>query len=291
MPYAESMAVGRNIDAEGKWYPAPPPLMVDGKICADDAEWRTAYYKVRDPRDGSYTRYDRLIRDEPWRAQEQPPLMWRLRRRTKYLPDRLNHHRTHGNFTCSSRFKALVEEVNPNIHLFFPIQILQPNLDPWPELYWMFECRVFVQAIVVEESPGLQWVPLDDPRDGYVRQVTTRGYGHIDSKLLMSDWERAHIRRIDPADYVGGYPGSGYCVDRDAIAGHDVWYDPMATHRGHTVFFSDAFAARMRKAKIRGFWLTSKLSGGPKWQNWSYAAPVERAVPPYHHFDVLRRSA
>jgi hypothetical protein len=59
----------------------------------------------------------------------------------------------------SERFKAIVEEFEPGVHQFIPIQLKRKDGTPYEEQYYVFNACKMISAILAEESelPTTGW--------------------------------------------------------------------------------------------------------------------------------------
>ncbi|CTQ72982.1 imm11 family protein [Roseibium alexandrii] len=118
----------------------------------------------------------------------------------------------------NQRFKDLVEEFEPGVHQFFPIELRNKAGDPLADNYYVFNCMVSVDTVLVKES-GLQW-EIDEPS----------GQSFLDILTFKHDM----------------------VLSRPAIGGRHLWqglYLQPISSGG--VFCSDAFQKELKKRKIR----------------------------------------
>lgn len=118
----------------------------------------------------------------------------------------------------SQRFKDLVEEFEPDVHQFFPLALRDKNGVPLPDNYYIFNCVVSLDAVLVAES-GLSWRSEKIPEG---RPESSMSFG---SQLVFS---------------------------RPAIAGHHLWVGDYLS-QNLTIYVSDAFYTELRARKIRFF--------------------------------------
>ncbi|MCY1707284.1 imm11 family protein [Pannonibacter sp. SL95] len=116
------------------------------------------------------------------------------------------------------RFKDLVEEFEPGVHQFFPLALRDKNGVPLPDPYYIFNCLVRLDAVLVAES-GLSWGSEKIPEGRPESSIS------FDSQLVFS---------------------------RPAIAGHHLWVGDYLWQHGK-IYVSDAFYAELRARKIRFF--------------------------------------
>ncbi|WP_420411124.1 imm11 family protein [Roseibium sp.] len=118
----------------------------------------------------------------------------------------------------NQRFKDLVEEFEPGVHQFIPIELRNEAGDPLTENHYVFNCMVSVDTVLVKES-GLQW-EIDEPS----------GQSFLDILTFEHDM----------------------VLSRPAIGGRHLWqglYLQPISSGG--VFCSDAFQKELKKRKIR----------------------------------------
>jgi len=129
----------------------------------------------------------------------------------------------------SKRFKDLVEEIEPGVHQFFPVELfLQDGVTPYGEPFWLLNVATRVDAIALEHS-------------NMYKQGEDGQFGPIDFEGMFN-----HL-----AKYVekSGLP-SLITVYKDRIAGRALWCD----HRfGARTFCSEAMMAGMRAQGMQGY--------------------------------------
>ena len=116
----------------------------------------------------------------------------------------------------SQRFKDLVEEFEPGVHQFMPLKLRFENGEPLPQMYYVFNCMVAVDAVLVEPS-GLLW--------------------HTD------------VASRQPAISIDGY--APIFLSTKITKSIHLWTGLYLDPVGHGVFCSDAFQKQLKKRKIR----------------------------------------
>lgn len=184
------------------------------------------------------------LRHTPLRPEDLPVQRILLRRSFKSLSDRLNGFgsSTPDRWIVSQRYRDVIEELEPDRHWFFPYQLLCRDRTPWPMPYYLFVTVQSCQALIVEQSPGLIWEPLELRHSGITRRPVSID-GRISTKTL----------------------------DRDAIAGLHSW---LETGYPSWLFFSPELVGRLRKAKLRSFTYTAREENRINIEERRYAAPA-----------------
>ncbi|XYK81537.1 MAG: imm11 family protein [Labrenzia sp.] len=118
----------------------------------------------------------------------------------------------------NQRFKDLVEEFEPGVHQFMPIELRNKAGEPLTDNYYVFNCMVSVDTVLVKES-GLQW-EIDEPSGQSFLDILTFKHDMVLSRPAVGDrhlWQGLYLQPISS----GG------------------------------VFCSDAFQKELKKRKIR----------------------------------------
>lgn len=113
----------------------------------------------------------------------------------------------------SSRFRDLVEELEPNVHQFFEIELREQGGTPIPGQYYTFNCPRRIDTILANEST-LGW---EEMRNGMPRP-----------KL----------------------PHRDFSISRPARAGAHIWCENFLRVMG--IMVSDQFAAEVKKRELTG---------------------------------------
>lgn len=124
---------------------------------------------------------------------------------------------TEGGITVSKRLKDAIEDMEPGVHQFVPVELFYKDGSPYPEPLWYFNACTEIDTI----SPDL----------GGVRQDTVGGpQGYVWTIRSLGDDKLA--------------------VRKDAVAGRAAWAD---RHYYNATFFSDALVERMKAEKMEGW--------------------------------------
>jgi hypothetical protein len=118
----------------------------------------------------------------------------------------------------NQRFKDLVEEFEPGVHQFIPIALRNKAGEPLADNYYVFNCMVSVDTVLVKES-GVQW-EIDEPSGQPFTKIKSFKHDMVLSRPEIGDrhlWQGLYLQPI----------GSG------------------------GVFCSDAFQKELMKRKIR----------------------------------------
>ncbi|QDG74924.1 imm11 family protein [Labrenzia sp. PHM005] len=117
----------------------------------------------------------------------------------------------------SERFKEIVESYEPGVHQFFPVELFDKAGNRVPTNYYIFNCTVCVDAVLVEHSE-VRWSQRRvEPYDPFPR------IDHWDKEVLSAQ----------------------------AIAGHHVWCGGLLETDG--IYVSDALFDDLKRAKIKYF--------------------------------------
>ncbi|AXS39483.1 DUF1629 domain-containing protein [Breoghania sp. L-A4] len=117
----------------------------------------------------------------------------------------------------SSRFRDLVEEFEPGVHQFFPLELYYKNGERVEEEYFIFNCTVSFDSLLVKQSE-VTWLKLDEPAE--CPRVNVR-------------WR---LKKV---------------LSRPTIAGRHVWCGFRIRAAG--IFVSDELHSRMKKMKLKYF--------------------------------------
>ena len=116
----------------------------------------------------------------------------------------------------SQRFKDLVDEFEPGVHQFLPLNLRRESGSPIEENYYVFNCMISIDAILQKES-GLSW--------GVVEKLNLPFISiRKDKPIVMSS---------------------------PAIEGRHLWKGLYLQPTGSGVFCSDAFERALKNQKIR----------------------------------------
>jgi hypothetical protein len=117
----------------------------------------------------------------------------------------------------NQRFKDLVEEFEPGIHQFIPLELHDRKGVPIEDQYYVFNCMVSMDALLVRES-GLHW-QVDEPSGQPIIRINTR------KPMVLS---------------------------KPAIGSHHLWMGLyLHPHTRDDVFCSNAFQKELKARKIR----------------------------------------
>ena len=149
---------------------------------------------------------------------------------------------------CNARFKALVEEFEPDLHLFVPIELQYSDGRVMEGEYFFFNCNVDLDCIITDNN--LEWFKWAGDR--YVPALKT-------------------IQKLTPLEI---------SLSKPQIRGRHLWTGgPLGWNQ---LFVSDEFCEALRKGKYRAieFWRScaeierawvAEESMGPlldKWKNY-----------------------
>lgn len=117
----------------------------------------------------------------------------------------------------NGRFRDLVEEFEPGVHQFFPLELLKKNGDRIEGDYFIFNCAVSFDSLLVQHSE-VKWLDTDAP--------------YLPPRLLIkSFWRNVH--------------------SRPAIQGRHIW--SYFRQRTAGLYCSDAFHQRLKAGKFKYF--------------------------------------
>lgn len=137
-----------------------------------------------------------------------------------------------GVWSCSIELKSLIEELEPNVHQFFPIRILRKNGGLITRengrsingQYFLFNCMQLIDAILPEKS------------------------------------DRSYLN-IFPSGAIGFRRAEYIFLSKQLIAGKHVWCGDRHSSGGAYVFMSDALMGRIKQAKLKGYEATYVSEG------------------------------
>ncbi|WNZ53878.1 hypothetical protein QT397_00455 (plasmid) [Microbulbifer sp. MKSA007] len=123
--------------------------------------------------------------------------------------------------TCavSEKFKCIVEELEPDVHQFFPIQLKNKDGIPYDERYYLINVGQKFAAILVGKSAG-----------------------------CTQSWRVEAIERKMPFLLTHD---DGLVLSKPKIAGRHLWLSQVIAP--NTYFCSDELMARFKKEKIKYF--------------------------------------
>ena len=130
------------------------------------------------------------------------------------LPDFL------GPIYVSDRVKTKIEEMEPGVHQFFPMEVIMPDGSPCPKQYWVWSNMNRVDALVLDKS-------------AYMYEY------HFNKEKWPGYSEYAEL---------GGGPPT-LALNKEKIAGKVKWLD----YKLGKIFFSDEFAAWLDAEGIKGW--------------------------------------
>lgn len=117
----------------------------------------------------------------------------------------------------SERFKEIVELYEPGVHQFFPVELFDKAGNRVPSNYYIFNCTVCVDAVLVAHSEVSWSQRLVEPYDPFPR------IDHWDKEILSAQ----------------------------AISGHHVWCGGLFETNG--IYVSDVLFDDLKRAKIKYF--------------------------------------
>jgi hypothetical protein len=117
----------------------------------------------------------------------------------------------------SARFRDLVEEFEPSVHQFFPLELCYKNGTRVKEEYFTFNCTVSFDSLLVNLSE-VKWLKLDEPAECPLLNVR-RGFQNV--------------------------------LSRQQIAGHHLWCGFRLRVPG--LYVSDELHDRMKGLKFKYF--------------------------------------
>lgn len=135
----------------------------------------------------------------------------------------LDYFSIRGDLGVSQAFKDLLEEMEPGVHQFFPLEVRRKDGEPVEGQYYLFVISVLLDTALIPEKSNV------------IQKGTYREYpdGGI----------------YDGIYYTASGPGPNkFTLNRKVIGNHHAWVD----RRMRDVFFSDEFVARIEKAGLGG---------------------------------------
>ena len=111
----------------------------------------------------------------------------------------------------SSRFRDLVEEFEPGVHQFFPLELYRKNGDPVEEEYFIFNCAVSFDCVLTAKSDV--------------------------------EWQKLNLQEEYPSLYIKDFRDQ--VLSQPQIAGRQLWCGFRQDCFG--VYVSDAFFSRLKK--------------------------------------------
>lgn len=200
----------------------------------------TSEDRVNSP-SGLFSRYFQ-DRKDPAGAPMLDPTYLKLPPRKKTIPDLLTGHGGSQNFRVSDKVRRTVEIFEPGQHYFFRVNILNADLKPWHEQYWaMFLNRSAVfQALIVEQSQGLEWEPMATPYGPYTRRLRYISIFKWAASLTVSAVNSC----------------AGFVLDQNAFEGRHIVLEDIHRNESRTstiAFFSDALVKALKAKKVKGF--------------------------------------
>jgi hypothetical protein len=166
-----------------------------------------------------------------WVNPETMPKKYLWANGEKPLPDVLP------GFVSSSRFKDLVEQFEPGVHQFVPVDIYKKRDGVPVTTYYWFIVGQRLDSVDREQTTFVWKAPADDPAAGY----------WFDQEMDKTTFE------------VVRFPDARMVFSNKQIAGHHIWHDP------HILTFnnglcSDAFSEALRSSGITGVTATPRES-------------------------------
>lgn len=84
----------------------------------------------------------------------------------------------------SEKFKSIIETLEPNIHQFSPITVLNYKDEPWEGNYYSLRVMTYLTALHVDKSgviwtkqhDGMYGLAIDNPREYYFNLARVKGY-------------------------------------------------------------------------------------------------------------------
>lgn len=138
----------------------------------------------------------------------------------------------------SQRFRDLVEEFEPGTHQFFPLELSYKNGTPVEEPFFVFNCCVSLDSLLVRRSE-VAWYNFNDP---------------LTSPRLNVLWRHRNV------------------LSRPAITGHHIWCSLRLRVAG--LYVSDAFHNQMKRRKIRYFDASPCEESEEPWVAEENAGPI-----------------
>lgn len=138
----------------------------------------------------------------------------------------------------SQRFRDLVEEFEPRTHQFFPLELYYKNGTPVEEPFFVFNCCVSFDSLLVSRSE-VAWYNFND---------------YLTSPRLNVLWRHRNV------------------LSRRAIAGRHIWCSLRLRVDG--LYVSDAFHDQMKRRKIRYFDASPCEESEEPWVAEENAGPI-----------------
>jgi hypothetical protein len=138
-------------------------------------------------------------------------------------------------FLVSPRFRALVEQFEPGVHQFVPIEIYKSRKGEPVATYFWFIVGQRLDSVDREHTTYIWKAPQDDPEAGY--------------------WTR-RIRNHEAKRYEE-IPGAKLIFNEAKVTGHHIWHDPHLLTFGNGLC-SDAFAHEAATAGFLGLGLSPR---------------------------------
>jgi hypothetical protein len=161
---------------------------------------------------------DKFVKDLGWLADHERPKRFRLQKTYKELCSLISLENRLA--AVDIRLKEIIEELEPGVHQFWPIELTQPKDKPYPLPYFGMVVHSHLNCFRFEEC---------DP-------------GHAEDKSI-GDHIRYSIRGKSRADLKGA------AMSRAAIGSHHIWRERYL----HSPWFllSDRLAARIHDAGLK----------------------------------------
>lgn len=122
---------------------------------------------------------------------------------------------------CRPKLKELVEQVEPGVHLFVPIELQYEDGSPMEGEFYYFNCQVDIDCV------------LTDNKEEWFRS------GRVDGRITPSF---SLIQKLTPLDIR---------LSKPQIAGHHLWTGGVHGH--NQLFISDEFYEICRKARFKAW--------------------------------------
>jgi hypothetical protein len=150
-----------------------------------------------------------------------------LRTKADPIPDVLAH------FVVSQRFRDLVEQFEPGVHQFVPVDVYAPDgREPVATYYWFIV--------------GQRLDSVDRQHTTYMWEEGTRNIW-VDSIMNTNTWEFTKIS------------GAKLVFSNKQVSGHHIWHDPHVLTFGNGLC-SDAFGKAALAAGLTGLAVTPRDS-------------------------------
>jgi hypothetical protein len=225
--------------------------------------------------DGPSPKWREFVRDpiasgDPHGATRLPIFSIVLTSNRQSLPDSIEiiFDRSVCDFTISDRVRRIIKSFEPDRHFFFPVEIYRRDMTPWPERYWSFKAApsAVAQAIIVEQSERVEWVPVGNSVRGDLRLMKFDIGPHITRDMIIE--EGRNVKTL--TDIEDGYiPEIARDITVDeAVFVHRHIVKEAVYRDSRILFFSDELVAALKQEKVRGF-------------KWGRMKSAKREVPPY----------